>query len=51
MLVLKHTFEVEYPDRVDTVTSTMVDYGIPNGELFIPSPSQTHHHHHATDMK
>ncbi|PRP87061.1 Saccharopine dehydrogenase [Planoprotostelium fungivorum] len=32
MLVLKHTFEVEYPDRVDTVTSTMVDYGIPNGE-------------------
>eukprot|EP01117_Protostelium_nocturnum_P007534 TRINITY_DN269_c1_g1_i1.p1 TRINITY_DN269_c1_g1~~TRINITY_DN269_c1_g1_i1.p1 ORF type:complete len:454 (-),score=179.61 TRINITY_DN269_c1_g1_i1:65-1426(-) len=32
MLVLKHTFEVEYPDRTETVTSTMVDYGLPNGE-------------------
>jgi len=32
MLVLKHTFEVEYPDRLEVVTSTMVDYGIPNGE-------------------
>jgi len=32
MLVLKHTFQVEYADRIDTVTSTMVDYGVPNGE-------------------
>jgi len=32
MLVLKHTFQVEYANRIDTVTSTMVDYGVPNGE-------------------
>ena len=32
MLVMQHEFVVEYPDRTEKITSTMVDYGIPNGD-------------------
>jgi len=32
MLVMQHEFVAEYPDRTEKVTSTMVDYGIPNGD-------------------
>jgi saccharopine dehydrogenase-like NADP-dependent oxidoreductase len=31
MLVLRHEFLAEYPDRAERMTSTMVDFGIPNG--------------------
>jgi len=32
MLVMQHEFVAEYPDRTEKVTSTMIDYGIPNGD-------------------
>ena len=32
MLVMQHEFVVEYADRAEKITSTMVDYGIPNGD-------------------
>jgi saccharopine dehydrogenase (NADP+, L-glutamate forming) len=32
MLVMQHEFVVEYQDRTEKVTSTMIDYGIPNGD-------------------
>ena len=32
MLVMQHEFVVERPDRKERITSTMVDYGIPNGD-------------------
>ena len=32
MLVMQHEFVVEYPDRTEKIASTMVDYGIPNGD-------------------
>jgi saccharopine dehydrogenase (NADP+, L-glutamate forming) len=32
MLVMQHEFVVEYPDRTEKTTSTMIDYGIPNGD-------------------
>lgn len=32
MLVMQHEFVVEYADRREKITSTMVDYGIPNGD-------------------
>ena len=32
MLVLRHEFRAEYPDRQERITSTMVDFGIPNGD-------------------
>ena len=32
MLVMQHEFVAGYPDRVEKTTSTMVDYGIPNGD-------------------
>ena len=32
MVVLHHKFEAEYPDRKESITSTLVDYGIPNGD-------------------
>ena len=32
MLVMQHEFVAEYPDRTEKVTSTMVDYGVPNGD-------------------
>lgn len=31
MLILQHQFEAEYPDQRERITSTMVDFGIPNG--------------------
>lgn len=31
MLILRHEFEAEYPDRAEKITSIMVDFGIPNG--------------------
>lgn len=31
LLILRHEFEAEYPERVEKITSTMVDFGIPNG--------------------
>jgi saccharopine dehydrogenase-like NADP-dependent oxidoreductase len=31
MLVLRHEFLAEYPDHAERITSTMVDFGIPNG--------------------
>jgi len=32
MLVMQHEFVVEYADRTERIASTMVDYGIPNGD-------------------
>jgi len=32
MLVMQHEFVAEYPDRTEKKYSTMVDYGIPNGD-------------------
>ncbi len=32
LLVLHHEFVAEYPDRKQNITSTMIDYGIPNGD-------------------
>jgi len=32
MLVMQHEFVAEYPDWTEKVTSTMIDYGIPNGD-------------------
>jgi len=32
MIVMHHEFIAEYPDRKERITSTMVDYGIPNGD-------------------
>jgi len=32
MLVMQHEFVVEYPDRTDRIVSTMIDYGVPNGD-------------------
>ena len=32
MLVMQHEFVVEHPDRKERISSTMVDYGIPNGD-------------------
>ena len=32
MLVMQHEFVTEYPDRSEKITSTLVDYGIPNGD-------------------
>ena len=32
MLVMQHEFTARYVDRTETVYSTMVDYGIPNGD-------------------
>ena len=32
MLILKHIFEAEFPDRREQLTSTMVDFGIPYGD-------------------
>ncbi|MBN1262159.1 MAG: saccharopine dehydrogenase, partial [Anaerolineae bacterium] len=31
-LVMHHEFVAEYPDHKDYITSTMLDYGIPNGD-------------------
>ncbi len=32
LLVLHHEFVAEYPDRKQNITSTMIDYGIPNSD-------------------
>ena len=32
MIVLQHTFTVAYPDRKEKIVSTLVEYGIPNGD-------------------
>jgi len=32
MLVMQHEFVVEYSDRTERITATMIDYGIPNGD-------------------
>ncbi len=32
MLVMQHEFVVRFRDRTETIRSTMVDYGIPNGD-------------------
>lgn len=32
MLLMKHEFIIDYPDRTETVTSTLIDFGIPNGD-------------------
>lgn len=32
MLVMDHIFKAEFPDEDQKITSTMIDYGIPNGE-------------------
>ena len=35
MLLMKHEFVVEFPDRREWITSTLIDYGIPNGIFLI----------------
>ncbi len=32
MIVMQHEFVAEYPDRKESITATMIDYGIPNGD-------------------
>jgi saccharopine dehydrogenase-like NADP-dependent oxidoreductase len=32
LLVLHHQFIAKYPDKTQKITSTMIDYGIPNGD-------------------
>jgi saccharopine dehydrogenase (NADP+, L-glutamate forming) len=32
MLIMHHEFIAEYPDKKQKITSTMIDYGIPNGD-------------------
>jgi saccharopine dehydrogenase-like NADP-dependent oxidoreductase len=32
LLVLHHQFIAEYPDKTQKITSTMIDFGIPNGD-------------------
>jgi saccharopine dehydrogenase-like NADP-dependent oxidoreductase len=32
MVILHHVFMVEYPDRKEKITSTLVDFGIPHGD-------------------
>ncbi len=32
MIVMHHEFIAEYPDRKEKITSTLIDYGIPNGD-------------------
>ncbi|HEX32307.1 MAG TPA: saccharopine dehydrogenase, partial [Candidatus Acetothermia bacterium] len=32
MLIMQHEFVAKYPDRTEKTTSTMIDYGIPNGD-------------------
>lgn len=32
MIILQHRLKVEYPDRAETILSTMVDYGAPHGD-------------------
>ncbi len=32
MIVMHHEFLAEYPDRIQKITSTLIDYGIPNGD-------------------
>ena len=32
MLVMHHEFIVDYPDKKQKITSTLIDYGIPNGD-------------------
>jgi len=32
MILMKHEFIVEYADRKEWITSTLIDYGIPNGD-------------------
>jgi len=32
MIVLRHEFEAHYPKKKEKITSTLVDYGIPNGD-------------------
>ncbi|MFW9793010.1 MAG: saccharopine dehydrogenase C-terminal domain-containing protein [Candidatus Thorarchaeota archaeon] len=32
MIVMHHEFIVQYPDKKQKVTSTLIDYGIPNGD-------------------
>jgi saccharopine dehydrogenase-like NADP-dependent oxidoreductase len=32
MIVLRHEFEAEYPDRKSRITSMLVDFGIPGGD-------------------
>ncbi len=31
LLILRHQFEAEYPDRIEKISSTMIDFGIPHG--------------------
>jgi saccharopine dehydrogenase (NADP+, L-glutamate forming) len=31
LLILRHEFEAAYTDRIENITSTMIDFGIPNG--------------------
>ncbi len=32
MIIMHHEFIVDYPDKKSMITSTMIDYGIPNGD-------------------
>jgi len=32
MIILRHEFVAEYPDRKEEITSTLIDYGIPGGD-------------------
>lgn len=35
MILMYHELVAEYPDRLERITSTLTDYGIPNGDLAV----------------
>jgi len=35
MIIMHHEFVAEYPSKKEYITSTLVDYGIPNGDSAI----------------
>jgi hypothetical protein len=35
MIIMHHEFIVEYPSKKEYITSTLVDYGVPNGDTSI----------------
>ena len=35
MILMHHELVAEYPDRLERITSTLIDYGVPNGDLAV----------------
>lgn len=37
LLLMKHQFTIDYSDRVEEVSCTMIDFGIKNGKYWKPN--------------